>query len=159
MPSPNVSRANVIAFPCAAPPAMFSAADDHAKVPHAFALNPARREYSLADVARLTGLAHVSHKALIATLRKLAVQAAMPLPKTPRIHAGRLCTGPAMIGVRSRWDALRFDDWLDDRTGPPGGACGDPDAARAAGSAASASTREAMAARAAVLAQSGRKRA
>lgn len=114
-------------------------------------LNPSRREYSLADVARLVGLSHASHRVVIGTLRKLAEQAHMPLPKTPRIHAGKLCTGSAMIGTRSRWDALRFDDWLDDRT-PPGGASAPAHAAPPV----TAAVREDMAARAATLAQLGR---
>lgn len=117
-------------------------------------IQPSRREYTLADVARLTGLSHASHKVLISTLRKLAEQAAMPLPKTPRIHAGKLCTGSAMIGMRSRWDALRFDDWLDDRTGPGGGAASIASALPPV----TATVREDMAARAATIAQMGTRR-
>lgn len=140
--------ANVVSFPTRA--TLHAAAPAVATRP----IQPSRREYTLADVARLTGLSHASHKVLIATLRKLAEQAAMPLPKTPRIHAGKLCTGAAMIGMRSRWDALRFDDWLDDRTGPGGGAA----SAGAALPPVTASLREDMAARAATLAQLGNRR-
>lgn len=118
----------------------------------------ARREYTLWEVARLTGLAHVSPKVMISTLRKLAEQNGMPLPKTPRVHKGRIVTGPRAIGRRSRWDALRFDDWLDDWTPPGGGAIGRAIAAPAV-PAVSRAMRDGMAARAAELATSGRKRA
>lgn len=146
MPSPQTPPPNVVAFPPRSRAAALSAPSRP--------FEPSRREYTLADVARLTGLAHASHKVLISTLRKLAEQAHMPLPKTPRIHAGKLCTGAAMIGMRSRWDALRFDDWLDDWT-PPGGSSAPAHAAPVV----TLATREAMAARAVELAQLGRKRA
>lgn len=148
--------ANVVSFPTRAtlPAAQHATAPALATRP----IQPSRREYTLADVARLTGLSHASHKVLIATLRKLAEQAAMPLPKTPRIHAGKLCTGAAMIGMRSRWDALRFDDWLDDRTGPYGGGSGGAASAGATLPPVTASVREDMAARAATLAQLGNRR-
>lgn len=147
-----MSAPNVVSFPVRnpAPPPIPAALPFVSARPFA----PSRREYGLAEVARLTGLSHVSHKVLISTLRKLAEQAHMPLPKTPRIHAGKVCTGAAAIGMRSRWDALLFDDWLDDRS-PPGGASLAP--AKAAPSV-PASVREDMAARAAMIAQLGSKR-
>lgn len=118
--------------------------------------SPAPREYDLLAVARLTGMGHCSRKVLIGTLRKLAEQSGMPLPKTPRVHGGSICTGPTMIGARSRWDAMAFDAWLDGWTTPPPAASGVLAAARAE---AGAHVRTAMAERAAMLGALGRKRA
>ncbi|WP_225205063.1 hypothetical protein [Novosphingobium huizhouense] len=149
--------AQLLAFPgkarTAPPP---PDAPDLPRLRHSRPFVPATREYDINAVARLVGLAHVSQKVLIGTLRKLAEQSGMPLPKTPRIHAGIVQSGALSIGKRSRWDAMRFDDWLDGWT-PPGGAAAYPGAL--VPETASAATRDAMASRAVLLGQLGRRRA
>lgn len=80
----------------------------------------ARREYTFCEVSRLLALAGES-RTQISYLRDLANQCGMPLPKNPRRFRGRLQTGPAMIGCKSRWCALEFDAWLDSQHTPPPG--------------------------------------
>jgi hypothetical protein len=140
----------LLAFPSRAahPPAIAEPAF-HAPRP----FRPAAREYDLGAIMILVGMAHRSRKVVIGTLRKLADQSGMPLPKTPRVHAGRICTGPDAIGTRSRWDAMVFDAWLDGWMPPA------PSASGPALSAADPALRRAMAARAAALGAIGRKRA
>lgn len=78
-----------------------------------------RGEYALGDVARELKLSHLSIRSIIDHLRILAKHDGMPLPTTPRT-VGRLpVRGPACIWKQSRWDAGRFDAWLDDRNGDP----------------------------------------
>lgn len=78
-----------------------------------------RGEYALGDVARELKLSHLSIRSIIDHLRILARHDGMPLPTTPRT-VGRLPVhGPACIWKQSRWDAGRFDAWLDGRNDGP----------------------------------------
>lgn len=99
--------ATILPFPAVrvAPPAAI-------KAPAALPTTSGRRcEYALGDLARLLGIAHFAPRTIIEMLRAKARQDGMPLPKTPRLRAGKLVAGPQSIWLHSRWDAERFDGW------------------------------------------------
>lgn len=77
-----------------------------------------RNEYALGDIARALGIRHLTPKTIITHLRAMAVDCAMPLPKSPRLWKGRIVTGPESIHRNSRWDAELFDAWLESRDRP-----------------------------------------
>lgn len=157
--------AQLLAFPAQSPATARGAAPGSrepaaaATFPQARPFVPARREYDLGAIAHLVGMAHCSRRVLIETLRKLAEQSGMPLPKTPRIHAGRVCVGPQAIGARSRWDAMVFDAWLDSWTPPPTLAGAVAPGRIVLSDHAGPALRSQMAQRAAALGALGRKRA
>lgn len=74
-------------------------------------------EYGVGELARALSLRHRPNRTIIDTLRILARDGGMPLPRTPRVRAGRLVEGPASIHLHSRWDAELVDAWLDNRSG------------------------------------------
>lgn len=78
-----------------------------------------RQEYAIGDLARLLKLSHLRSTTIIKRLRSLHLQKAMPLPITPREYGGKICTGSDAIYRHSRWDAERFDAWLQTYLGPP----------------------------------------
>lgn len=124
--------AHIIAFPsgqAAAPPPLAP--------PPALPSTAGRRcEYAVGDLARMLGIAHFAPRTIIDYLRAKARQEGMPLPKTPRLRAGQLVTGPQSIWLHSRWDAERFDGWKAESDGdgpcPPASAALRADLARRA---------------------------
>jgi hypothetical protein len=80
-----------------------------------------RGEYAIGDLARELRLTHYrERRRIIDALRALARHKGMPLPRTPRVHAGKVVDGPGSIHLHSRWDAGEIDAWLDGRTTPGG---------------------------------------
>ncbi len=78
-----------------------------------------RREYAFRDLVDLLALRGMESRSQVETLRRLADQCGLPLPKNPRTHAGRVQHGPLAIGRRSIWCALQVDAWLDRQGSPP----------------------------------------
>lgn len=109
----------IIAFPRApAPPPRAATVPGH-RSPCAAAR---RTQYTPADLAAALHLGHFSTRTIIAKLRILAETQGLPLPRTPRIVAGRAVTGPESIHLHSRWDAGEVDAWLAGGDPPPAGA-------------------------------------
>lgn len=112
-------------FPPSAPPprVMPAIAASHAGTPLP-QTGGRRGEYAIADIARELSLLHRSIRTIVDTLRALAKDAGMPLPRTPRVLKGEVVRGPRSICKDSRWDAAEIDAWLDDRppTAPAGAA-------------------------------------
>lgn len=86
------------------------------------AFMPRPAVYSIADMARLLSIPG-KPRTVISTLRRLAHDAQLPLPRNPRYHGGQLQRGPAAIGARSIWDAGAVEYWL---SGPPTGPAAAP---------------------------------
>lgn len=95
----------------------YGTATDNAAPPASPYSGGRRHEYALADLSRALGVRHLTIKTIIAHLRALARDCDMPLPKTPRLYAGKIVHGADSIHKGSRWDAELFDAWLDRRDG------------------------------------------
>jgi hypothetical protein len=106
-------------FPSRHPSAPPFPEDDVPAVPPAAASTGGRGgQYGLADLIRMLGLGGKSIRTAVETMRVLVGLGNMPLPITPRIVNGQLVQGARSIHQDSRWDAGRFDFWLEHRGMP-----------------------------------------
>ena len=73
-----------------------------------------RRFVSTPELAGRLGFGDASPRTVIARLRVLHLQAALPLPITPRIVGGTLLQGAEAIHWRSQFDRAEIMAWIED---------------------------------------------
>lgn len=98
---------------------------DHAPTPNCNVQH--RRFMTTAELAGRMGLGDVSRRTAMDRLRVLHVQAGMPLPRSPRVVAGKLKMGAASIHWASLFDRGEMLAWIEDGYCRPGGGSTSPE--------------------------------
>lgn len=86
-----------------------------------------RRFMTTAELAGRMGLGDLSRRTAMDRLRVLHIQGGMPLPRSPRVVAGKLKTGAASIHWGSLFDRGEMLAWIEDGYCRPGGGSNSPE--------------------------------